>query len=283
MGLYEKYKASHADDVLIAGISDSMLPAISTWLNQVIPYIDRPYEQAVHIKNKFRIEIAIPQFPPNNYLELTDTQKLIHFLLIIARSNPNIFFIIIDYMFSRYRVFARAGGSSFDVLLRDSSHKFSVKSIEDITQIIERLPEEEVNLMETALNGKNTYSSEFRDAFTELYGASPNPTKSAGEAFQSVESALKKLLGEDKGNNLGAIFNWLETHRDKWRYNTPSDDQTDAGEHFLSLLNFVNKSYRKTKHGQADIKLTVSKVHAEVIIRVTALIIHELENTIELI
>lgn len=283
MGLYEKYKTSHADDVLVAGINQSMLPAILTWLNKVMQYVDGPYEQAVHIKNKFRIELAIPKYPPNNYLELSDGQKLIRFLMSIAQSDSNTFFIIIDYMFSRYSALARVGAGSFEALLRDAGHKYAVKSIEGVMQIVERLPEEEVQLMETVLNGKNTYSDEFRDAFTELYGASPNPTKSAGEAFQSVESALKKLLGEDKGDNLGAILNWLMTHRDKWRYNTPSDSQTDASEQFLSLLNFINKSFRKTKHGQADAKLTVSKAHAEVIIRATALVIHELENTIELI
>jgi len=283
MGLYEKYKTSHADDALVDGIGQSMFPAIVAWLSKVMQCVERPYEQAVHIKNKFRIELDIHRPPQNNYREFSDDKMLIEFLLSIARTKPNTFFIIIDYMFSKYNALARVGAGSFEALLRDAGHKYTVRDNEGIMQIIERVPKEDLQLMETVLNGKNTYSDEFRDAFTELYGVNPNPTKSAGEAFQSVESALKKLLGEDKGNNLGAIFNWLDTHRDKWQYNTPSDSQDDASEQFLSLLNFINKSFRKTKHGQADVSLTVSKAHSEVIIRATALIIHELENTIELV
>lgn len=283
MGLYEEYKKNHADDVLISEISESMYPAIFAWLNQSMLYVDNPYEQAVHIKNKFRIKLDIPRTPPNNYLELSDLNKLIYFLMRIARSDSRLFFIIIDYMFAKYSALARVAGKKFDSLLRDAGHKYTVRKTDDIAQIVERVPEEEIALMEPVMSGNKTYSSEFRDAFTELYGANPNPTKSAGESFQAVESALKKHLGDDKGSNLGAILNWLDTHRDGWKYNTPSDEQTDANEQFLSLLNFVNKSYRKTKHGQADVKLTVSKSHAEVILRATALIIHELETTIELV
>lgn len=281
MGLFQAYQEEHGDDVLISGVTGSMLPAIATWLNESLGYINEPYAQAVHIKNKFRLDFEIPRTPPNNYLEMSDFKKLVSFLYILAVNDAEKFFIVMDYMFQKYGSLPHYA-EGFEAILADAGHEFTVQQVTNRAEIVERLPKEEMDMMKPALNKDTVYSSEFRDAFTALYGTNPDPTKAAGEAFQAVESALKKFLGDNKGDNLGAIYGWLRDHRSGWQYNTPSNGQDDAEEHFLSLVNFMNKSYRKTKHGHADEKLTISKKHAEVILRCTALIIHELENTIEL-
>ncbi len=136
--------------------------------------------------------------------------------------------------------------------------------------------------MGSALTGKNVYASEFQDAFSELYGTKPDYTAGTGEAFQSLESALKFYFGDDKGKNLGALLNWLSVNKNMWEYSVQSDGQIDAQEHFISLVDFVNKSFRKVKHGQADTKLKIDKKHAEVVIRTVAILIFELENTIKI-
>lgn len=280
MGLYEEYKESHTNDVLVSTISKSMYPAILDWLNQSMQWVPDQYAAAVLIKNKFRIDIDIPRSLPGSYSGLSDLDRLIYFLYYIAQSDSQSFFVIIDYMFKQY-LQLEISADGLEALLRDAGYMYAVKRINTATEIVKRISEEEFNLMKPLLANEITYASEFHDAFTELYGTKPDPTKSAGESFQAVESALKKYLGSDKGNNLGAIYGWLDTHPEEWKYNAPSDNQDDANKQFLSLLNFINKSYRKVKHGQADTKLTVSKLHAEVILRATALIIYELENTIE--
>ena len=135
--------------------------------------------------------------------------------------------------------------------------------------------------MEHVLDSDQVYASEFYDGFTKIYGPNPDYTGGTSEAFQALESALKFHLGEDKGQNLGAILGWLKANSSKWTYVPASPGQDDAGEHFLGLINFVNKSYRKVKHGQPEAKLTVDAKQAETVLRAVALLIYELENTIE--
>ncbi len=168
-------------------------------------------------------------------------------------------------------------------ILDKAGHKYTVQEINGKFAVTERLPDKQRSLMNSVLHGSNVYSSEFYDGFVKLYGTQPDYTQAGLEFFQSLESALKFYLGNDKGENLGKILNWLETHPKKWRYMHSSDGQTDAEDQFIALINFVNKAFRNAKHGQPDKKLKISKEQAEVLIRSVSLAIFELENAIELI
>lgn len=171
---------------------------------------------------------------------------------------------------------------SLKAILDNAGHKYSLKKDGQVFNIVQRISSEDLSLMEPAIEGKNVYASKFRDSFKELYGIKPDYTAAAGEAFQALESALKYWLGDDKGNNLGAILDWLKRNKTKWVYSAQSDAQTDAEHHFLSLIDYVNRSYRKTKHGQANKKLTIDKEPAEILIRIVAILLFELENAVKL-
>jgi hypothetical protein len=281
MSLWEQYQNEHADDVLIVDVPESMQDALLNWLYDMAKYVNNAHAYAQGIKNKFRISSTIPTRYANNYSDPPEYWMLARFLYNIALSDSQLFFVLIDYMLANSAI-RRMHAEPLGLLLDNAGHKYRVQKSHQIYTITERIPAEELKLMETALTGKNIYASEFRDAFKELYGTNPDHTASAGESFQALESALKFYFGEDKGKNLGAILDWLKKNMSAWSYSVAADGQIDAQEHFISLVDFVNKSYRKTKHGQANVKLAAEKEHAETILRVVALLIYELENTIDI-
>lgn len=280
MSLWEDYLAEQGD-ILMEGVPESLSDSIYSWLYSVAEGLSAPYKAAQQIKNKFRIDAAIPSRRPNNYLDPGAAWKFSNFLMNVAYSNPGLFFVIVDYMLVNGMVAPHIANNLMSIF-DDANHKYKVEKIAQGYSLVERVPQEDLDLMSNALGGKGVYSSEFRDAFSELYSTMPNYTAAAGEAFQALESALKYHLGDDKGKNLGALLGWLKDHRSEWNYRVASDEQHDAEEHFLSLVDFVNKAFRKVKHGQSDKKLTVEKEHAETILRVVALLIFELENTINI-
>jgi hypothetical protein len=280
VSLWEDYLAEQSD-VLMEGVPESLSDSIYSWLYSVAQGVAQPFTAAQQIKNKFRIDAAIPTRRRNNYLDPGAEWKLANFLMNVAYDNPSLFFVIADYMMVNGMIPSHLA-SSLRVILDDANHKYKVVEIAQGHSLVERVSQADLDLMSNVLGGKGIYASEFRDAFSKLYGTDPDYTSAAGEAFQSLESALKFYLGDDKGKNLGALLGWLSDHRDNWRYSVASDEQRDAEEHLIYLVDFVNKAYRKVKHGQADKKLTVEKKHAEVILRVVALLIFELENTIEI-
>jgi hypothetical protein len=266
---WEKYKAGRIDTNTVEGVPNWLTPAIDDWINNLDNTLATVSDRLVlDIKTELRIDSSI------------GTLHL--FLKGLRATDPDLFFAVIDYIFAKFDLLIANDAKRLTTILFKAGHKYTVTITDNDVFLTERLPEEQRQLLESLLSEDNTYKSEFTDAFIRIYGREPDPTAGTGEAFQALESALKFYLGEDKGNNLGAILGWLKQNRKKWSYNSPSEDQNDAGEHFLSLIDFVNKSYRKTKHGQAMAKLKVSKTHAEVVLRATALLIHELENVIQL-
>jgi hypothetical protein len=279
MSLWKQYQKEHANDVLIEDVPESMQGTLHNWLTTMAEYVNNPYAYAQGLKNRFRIETSIPTRYANNYSDPPEQWMLARFLYSIALSDSDLFFILIDYMLAKTDIISMHS-ESLESILDNAGHKYTVQRNDQVYTITERIPSQELKLMESALSGKNVYASEFRDAFKELYGTNPDYTASAGESFQALESALKFYFGEDKGKNLGEILNWLKNNMSAWSYAVAADGQTDAQEHFISLVDFVNKSYRKTKHGQANVKLTAKKEHSETILRAVALLIYELENTI---
>lgn len=281
MSLWQDYKQKRVDGILIEGVTRSMAPLLVDWLMEIANrHFFEPYQMAITIQNRLRINnVAVPRTRPNNYLEADDDYKFMAFLMGVAEQDGELFFVALDYLIQQIPY-----GFSLKLarILDDAGHKYQVQSMGEEASIVERISEEDRALMGDILKSKKVYASEFQDAFKELYGQKPNYTNAAGEAFQAIESALKYYLGDDKGQNLGALAGWLRDNRKSWTYNSPSDEQVDAENHFLSLVDFVNKSYRKVKHGQAQEKLSVNKKHAAVILRVVSLLIFELENTIDI-
>jgi hypothetical protein len=281
MSLWQDYQKNRQDEVFIDGLTDSMRPAIFSWLMDIARHrISDPYRLAVEVKNMFRIDLSIPRTRPNNYLTAEPSYRFAQFLLNVADIDSRLFFTIIDYLVQNLLT-RDTYPEKLEEILAQAGHKYAIHTIAGQKVLAERLPEEK--LMGHLLESSEIYASEFHDAFVELYGTNPDPTKATGEAFQALESALKFYLGEDKGDNLGAILGWLTNHRSEWSYATPSEGQDDAEEQFLSSVNFVNKSYRKTKHGQAKAKLKIERKHAEVILRSVALLVYQLENQVGLI
>jgi hypothetical protein len=283
MSLWDEYQKGRIDDVLVEDLTSSMFPVLSRWLNSVaVKRLSDPYQVAAEIKNMFRVETPIPLTRPNNSIQAEPAYRFTQFILNISYGDSRLFFTILDYLVQNVinnDMYAKQLGDILD----KAGHKYTVQEINGKFVVTERLPEDQKYLMDAVLNGSNVYSSEFYDGFVKLYGTNPDYTQAGLEIFQALESALKFYLGEDKGDNLGKILNWLETHPNEWIYKHPSDDQDDAEIQFTSQINFVNKAFRKTKHGQPDKKLTITKEHAEVLIRSVSLIIFELENTIELV
>ncbi len=282
MSLWQQYETSKIDDVLIQDVPPSMEDVIYTWLFVLATSLGDSETVAKDIKNKFRIDIEIPRHFDHNSQTPSPAWKLANFLLLLARSEPDLFFVIVDYMI-HHGYMDNKKVLKLKKILDDAGHKYTVTEIGDKSSINERVSSAELSTMTNLLKGSNIYASEFQDAFKALYGPDPNYTASAGESFQALESALKFHLGEDKGDNLGRILNWLQTNKDKWEYIHQSDGQSDAQDHVISIIDFINKSYRKTKHGQADKKLIIEEEQAQVIIRATSLIIFELETSIKLI
>ena len=279
MSLWQEFQRSNSTSTLVEEVTDSMFPVLYEWVSTAASSAGRQYQLATIIKNIFKISIPIPMKRPHNSIEAPDDYKLTQFLINIAVTDSKLFFTVVDYLIQTHGAFTRRA-TSLEIILNDAGHKYKVLKIDDKYTIMERLPSEQERLMDGILGGQEVYASEFRDAFTKLYGTSSNPTEATSESFQSLESALKFHLGDDKGKNLGAILDWLKNNRDKWTYALPSSGQSDADEAFIANIDFVNKSFRKVKHGQATEKLTVAREHAETNIRTVALIIYELESTI---
>ncbi len=281
MGLWEKYKKEQEEAPLIEGVAQSMVPLLADWLYGVVEsrYFE-PYQLACDIQNRFRInDIAIPQRRPNNYIEPTNEWKLLTFLMMIADKNSKLFFVVIDYVLQKV---PSSYSSKLKEILDDARHKYQVQIIDGQATIVERITKEEIELMADKLKGEETYESEFQDAFKELYGLDPNYTNSAQESFQALESLLKTYIGPRGGNNLGSLLNWLITNKKKWEYTAYSKDQEDPELHIVSVIDYINKSFRAVKHGQVDSKLKIEKHHAEVILRYVCILIFEFENNIKL-
>lgn len=281
--LYAKHVASHINDVLLNDVPSSMYPLLHSWIAGVAEDVDDCIQLALNIKNKFRIEANIPRTRPNSYLDASPEYRLTAFLMNVGSSEPIEFFTILDYLLQSNASF-RYAANGLAYILESAGHMYEVRRTEKgVPYIAERLNAADSELVEQIITQENTYSSEFNDAFIKLYGASPDYTGSALESFQSLESCLKKFIGSDKGNNLGAILSWLRSNRGKWSYVSASSGQTNAEECFLAEVDFVNQSFRKIKHGQEDEKLTITKEHAEVVFRTTGLLLRQLESTIKLI
>jgi len=282
MSLYSDYKENKTTDVLVEEVNHSMYPILWDWVWSISKKFNDPYKLAARIKNMFKIEDSIPLRRPDSSAPAPNEYKLTKFLMNVTDDDSRLFFTIVDYLFVTYGKSIDLYPGVLEAILVDGGHKFTVQTVESVPTIVERLPTEQKQLMDHALEGSNVYSSEFRDAFIKLYGTNSNPSEATGEAFQALESALKFHIGDDKGQNLGALLAWLINNKHSWSYKFSSSSQDDAEEQFIANVNFVNKSYRKVKHGQAQEKLTVERAHAEVNIRVVGLLIFELENTIEL-
>jgi len=283
MSLWDEYQKGRIDEVLVEDLTSSMTPVMFRWLISVAEKrLYDPYQVAIEIKNMFRIDTAIPATRPDSYLPAEPKWRFAQFLLNVSYEDSRLFFTILDYLVQNHLNNANYAKQLGDILDK-AGHKYTVKEINEKYVLTERLPDDQRHLMNTVLEGKNVYSSEFYDGFVKLYGTSPDYTQAGLEIFQALESALKFHLGDDKGKNLGEILNWLKTHPKGWSYKNPSDGQEDAEEQIISQIHFVNKAFRKTKHGQSDKKLIITKEHAEVLIRSVSLIIFELENTIELV
>lgn len=190
MSLWEQYQKDHVDDILIEDVPESMQDALLSWLHDMAQYVNNAYAYAQGLKNKFRISSTIPTGYANNYSEPPGHWMLARFLYNLALSDSQLFFVVLDYMLANSAIITM-NAKSLGLLLDNAGHKYEVQSSGQIYTITERIPAQELKLMETILRGKNIYASEFRDAFKELYGTNPDYTASAGESFQALESALK--------------------------------------------------------------------------------------------
>lgn len=283
MSLWQQYQKQRQEALLIEDVPSSMSTSLYSWLYEVAKYrLSDPYQVAVEIRNKFRIGASIPSTRANSYGVAEPEFRFAQFLLNLGWSDPLLFFTVLDYLVQTYLT-RDDRPVRLEKVLADAGHKYAVIETGGKYVLAERLPEEHKRLMDGLLQGTSVYSSEFYDAFLKIYGTTPNYTEGAGEAFQALESALKHWLGDDTGQNLGAIVAWMRNNPKKWTYEEPAEGQRDAEVHFVETADFVNQSYRAVKHGHADKKLTVSREQAEAMLRAVSLLIYELEHRIKVI
>ncbi len=280
MSLWQDYQSKRTDAALTDDVSSAMYPVLFHWLIGVAERLGDPVRVAMVVKNKFRIDATIPRTKPHNYLDAPPAWRYASFIMSFA-DDTRLFFTVLDYLVQEL-LQTTDYPERLERILDDANHKYRVSKINGVRSINEYVSDNDLKLMEHLLSNSQVYASEFRDAFSKAYGIEKDKTGAAGEAFQSLESALKYYLGEDKRDNLGALLAWLRSNKNRWDYIGSSSGQNDAQEQFIELVNFVNKSYRKVKHGQASEKLVVDEKHAEVILRAVSLAIFQLENTIKL-
>jgi hypothetical protein len=240
-------------------------------------HVIMPNQFLLAAKRELRIDLEIP----SDYRYEAVNCSL--FMQQLARRDSELFFALVDYLFAKSVGVGFSEASIFMTILDEANHKYTVYEVDGRHQLCERLPKEHAHMIRSLLDHKVVYKSEFTDAFSKIYGRDPNFTDGTGEAFQALESALKFHLGEDKGQNLGALLGWLEHNPTGWDYKCPSAGQTNAEAHFIANVDFVNRAFRAVKHGQVSEKLTVPKLQAEAVLRAVSLSIFELENCIKLI
>ncbi len=298
--IYQEYQEDNSGLPLTRGIPDFMAHALDAWISKFSGAIGDPYYFSTMIKTKFRFN-SVDLGDAKSWANYTRVEPdrdsgILLFAMRALTGESKELFLVIDYWLNNPDVFPLKDEVDPDHLIAElkevldaATHEYCVSGFIGNYVITQRLTTEDEKLLNISPTEPNAAFSLYRKGFRELYGVDPDNTTGCQDLFKSVESALKHYLdidirdkktGKDRGG-LGELINELcKDNQGWWTYKNPGAGESDAKQHFVGLIKFVNNSLAQDKHGSKKGVRRTSRETAEVVLRVVALVLFKLENSI---
>jgi len=137
-------------------------------------------------------------------------------------------------------------------------------------ELQDRQPEELTRLVVEATSSSDRSSEHLRRAWSKAFGRKPDPTAACVEAVAAIEAAAKPAISPKNPNTtLGTLIRDMRAKPSKWTTDSEADDDIEK---IISMMEMVWTGH--LRHGDDSKPIDVSEEGAEMIVQVSALLVH---------